>query len=171
MNIFISQITAVASNPWAIGIGSAVIGGIIVGLVMYYVFGVGMPKATKLEPRISFYTKGPYSNGAVFLEIYNSGNEDVDDIIITIRYQKYDEHRQMVWEERQINRFIGEADDHLFTKPYALNVLKIGERKLGSSFPNTVIGKKVEVNISCRGMSSGETFADKRTLETARAEV
>ena len=59
-------------------LGSAIVGGIVVGLVMYHIFGIGKTKEKNLIPKISFYPKGPYSNGAVFLEIYNSGNEYVE---------------------------------------------------------------------------------------------
>jgi hypothetical protein len=126
---------------------------------------------TNLNPKISFYTKGPYSNGAVFLEIYNSGNEDVEDIKITSRYQKYDEERQPVWEEKEINRYIGDSDDFLFAKPAPLNILRVGEKKLGSGFRNTAINKLVEVKVSCVGMKSGKTFETASVLETARAEI
>lgn len=159
------------ANQWTIALGSAIIGGVVVGLVLYYGFGIGKKeKQPPIRPKLSFYPHGPYMNGAMFLEIYNSGNEDLEEITIKQRYQTFESGRRIVWEEREINRFIGEEDSYLLAKPEPLNVLRVGEKKLGSGMRNVSIGRIVHIHVRCVGARSKEVFEDERDIMTSRDE-
>jgi len=45
------------SNPWVIGIGITVIGGLILWLILYFIFGVGKSKHTTVAPSSAPNTK------------------------------------------------------------------------------------------------------------------
>lgn len=116
-------------------------------------------EGNKLGPKISIY---PSDKGNRFLlEVYNSGNEDVDNIVIKVFWKQPDGQK-----ERVLEKFIGENEDPVMTYPHRLNVLKKEERKFAVNIPSISTDKKIKVSVSCKGISSNREFTEEFEFET-----
>jgi len=87
--------------------------------------------------------------GHFLLEIYNSGDEDLDDFYIEISWKQPEGDKTRILEE-----FINDFEDPAMDYPHKLNVLKKGERKFAINIPIISVDKKINVSISCSGISS-----------------
>jgi len=112
-----------------------------------------------IGPHVSVYTSDRRKR--FLLELYNSGNEDVDNFIVEV-FWKQSEGDQ----SRVLEKFIGENDDPVMTYPHKLNVLKRGERKFAVNIPSISLDKKIRVSVSCVGISSGKKFKKEFEFET-----
>lgn len=112
-----------------------------------------------IGPRISVYTSD--RRDRFLIELYNSGGEDVDNIVAEI-FWKQSEGAQ----SRVLEKFISENEDPVLVYPHKLNVLKKEERQFAVHIPSISLDKKIRVSVSCTGISSGKTFEKEFEFET-----
>lgn len=95
------------------------------------------------DPEVSFFITGPFQNGGVGLEIYNSGTEDLKNLKIKIGWNQYNESSKTIEkQERLVSSFINEGDDPVMISPFTtLNVLRKGEKKIALGIPSIAIKK------------------------------
>ena len=102
-------------------------------------------------------------DGYFVLEIYNSGDEDLENFQVMISWsQPQPESAQ----ERILDKFNDVSDYLVRSLPRSLNILKKGERVYAINIPTISIGKKLKVIASCKGMKTGTMVERVFELET-----
>jgi len=115
------------------------------------------------QPDVRAYTAT--KDGYPVLEIYNSGDEDLENFKVTANWsQPLPEGKQ----ERVLEKFNIETDYLVMALPRSLNSLKKQER-VYSHIPSTSIDKKIRIIISCKGIRSGNEIERVFDLETQNA--
>jgi hypothetical protein len=110
------------------------------------------------NPSIKAYTSN--KSDYFMLELYNSGEEDVEDITVTAKWQQPEGPQ-----ERILQDFHGENDNPTHAYPAKLNMLK-KEGRAYAHIPSISVDKKIFIGIKCQGMRSGKTFEKVFELET-----
>lgn len=112
-----------------------------------------------MGPNVSVYTSD--KGDRFLLELYNSGNEDVENFVVEV-FWKQPEGEQ----SRILEKFIEENEDPVMTRPHKLNILRKGERKFAVNIPSISTDKKIGVSVSCVGISSKKKFNKEFEFET-----
>lgn len=99
-------------------------------------------------------------DGYFVLEIYNNGDEDLENFLIQANWIQPEGPREKVLKE-----FNSETDYLVMARPKSLNMLKKEER-VYSHIPSMSVDKKIKITISCKGMRSSKTFQKVFELET-----
>lgn len=99
-------------------------------------------------------------DGYFVLEIYNNGDEDLEDFRVQVNWLQPEGAQ-----ERILEKFNNETDYLVMAQPRSLNILKKGER-VYSHIPTISVDKKIGITISCKGMRSGRAIQKVFELET-----
>lgn len=95
------------------------------------------------------------------LEIYNSGDEDLEDFRITVSWEQSEGTQ-----ERVLSQF-NEISDYLVkSSPKSLNMLRVGEKVLAINIPSHSSDKKIKVTVACKGMKSDKVIEKVFEFET-----
>lgn len=115
------------------------------------------PKSKNLDIKVYPATKDGYN----LLEVYNSGNEDLEKFEIKISWEQ-PEGKQ----DRILTQFNEITDNLVMSHARLLNVLKIGERVYAINIPGISVDKKIKVSVVCVGVNSGEKIKKFFELDT-----
>lgn len=110
------------------------------------------------KPDVRAYTSN--KDSYFVLEVYNSGDDDLEDFVITIHSNQPDGIQ-----ERILNDFNEENDNLVMAHAKVLNMLKVGTR-VYSHIPSISTDGLLKVKITCKGMKSGLTFEREFDLKT-----
>lgn len=113
----------------------------------------------KNDSSISVYPSD--KRGHFLLEIYNSGDEDLENFYIEIFWKQPEGDKTRILEE-----FINDLEDPTMVYPHKLNVLKRGERKFAINIPTISTDKIIKVSVSCFGISSRKKINKNFEFET-----
>ncbi len=117
------------------------------------------PEAPQADVKAYTATKDGYD----VLEIYNNGDEDLEDFRVQINWiMPLPDGKQ----ERVLSQFNDVTDYLVMAHPRSLNMLKAGTRVYAINIPNTSVDKKIKITISCKGMRSGKSVQKVFELET-----
>lgn len=104
-------------------------------------------------------------DGYVVLEIYNNGDEDLEDFQVKASWkQPLPEGPQ----ERILTDFNDVTDYLVTSSPRSLNVLKSGTRVYAIHIPSITTDKKIKITINCKGMRTSQKLERIFELETLR---
>ncbi len=105
------------------------------------------PDAPRADVKAYTATKDGYS----VLEIYNNGDDDLEDFRVHLSWIQPEGVQERVCEQ------FNDVTDYLVkASPRSLNMLPAGARVYAINIPNTSVDKKIIVTISCTGMRSGK---------------
>lgn len=110
------------------------------------------------QPDVRAYTSD--KDDYFVLEIYNSGDEDLEDFHVQTNWIQPEGAQESV-----LNKFNDETDYLVMAHPKVLNMLKKGTR-VYAHIPSISVDKKIKVTISCKGMRSGKPLTKVFELET-----
>jgi hypothetical protein len=99
-------------------------------------------------------------DGYFVLEIYNNGDEDLENFRVQTNWLQPNGPQERILEE-----FNSETDYLVMASPKSLNMLKKGER-VYSHMPSISVDKKIKITISCNGMRSRKSIKKVFELET-----
>lgn len=99
-------------------------------------------------------------DGYFVLEIYNNGDEDLEDFRVQANWLQLEGTQ-----ERILKEFNNETDYLTIASPRSLNMLKKGER-VYSHIPSISVDKRIKIIISCKGMRGGKPIQKVFDLET-----
>lgn len=115
------------------------------------------PEAPQTDVRAYTATK----DGYFVVEIYNNGDEDLEDFRVVANWLQPEGAQ-----ERVLEKFNDVTDYLVMAHPRSLNMLKQGTRIYANGVPSISVDKKIKITVSCKGMRSGKKIEKVFELET-----
>ncbi len=100
-------------------------------------------------------------DGYFVIEIYNSGDEDLEDFRVVANWIQPEGAQ-----ERVLEKFNDVMDYLVMAHPRSLNMLKQGTRVYANGVPSISADKKLKITVHCNGMRSGKQIEKVFELET-----
>ncbi len=114
------------------------------------------------SPRADVRAYTAVKNDYFVLEIYNSGDEDLESFQVRVNWLQPEGPQ-----ERILEKFYSESDYLVMATPRSLNMLKKGER-VYSHIPSISVDKKIKITIFCKGIRSEKPIERVFNLETEK---
>jgi len=100
-------------------------------------------------------------DGYFVLEIYNNGDEDLEDINVEVEWEQPEGPHNRV-----LQKFNDVSDYLVMASPRSLNMLPVGVRVYATGVPSISVNKKLKVTVMCKGLISGHMLKRVFNLET-----
>lgn len=121
--------------------------------------GISFVEPEKPEPDVRVYSAD--KDGYFVLEIYNNGDEDLEDFRVQVNWLQPEGAQ-----ERVLEKFNDVTDYLVMAHPRSLNMLASGTRVYANGVPSISVDKKLKVTVTCKGMRSGKKIEKIFNLET-----
>lgn len=146
------------TNPWIVGIGSAV----AAGLILYFVFGVGKSKDkdNEEEPKPEVHADIVRRRDSLQLEIINTGTEDIIHFRVVINWLQTEGSQS-----RTLNRFFYEHENPITMPSTEISTLRNTERVYATSIPLYSTNGRIKVHITGEGANTHEDLEYSTTVE------
>lgn len=115
------------------------------------------PESPQTDVKVYMASKDGYS----VLEIYNSGDEDLEDFLIKANWVQPEGIQ-----ERILSQFNDTTDYLVMSLPRSLNMLKVGTRVYAINIPSISVDKKIKITVSCKGIKTNKKIERAFELET-----
>lgn len=112
---------------------------------------------TDIRTDVRVYPSG--KDGYSSIEVYNSGQEDLEQFQILIKWLQVEGEQ-----ERLVDHFFEEHQSIMHDRPAKLNMLRVGARVYGQ-VPGISLDGVLHVYVSCKGMQTGVKFERHYPLE------